>query len=246
MNEYSMYNHLKSAKLNDWHLKKKTIPAGVPIRMYVPDLAKMIHDFPCPKPTRIVVLQENDLVWMSDDPYVEQPTNAPAIKTAFGDVLECGLGVGLFSYYASLNKKVKSITVVERQPEVIDIVGKQLPQIKEFINSDCRGYLENTDRKFDFIHIDIWPDLTTPHGHIEEVTELAKQRLNPNGIVSCWLQQLHERIKNKIQGARTSTGFGVFPPCVICGKTLRNDYGGLCMDCSDCLGISELFINQES
>lgn len=30
-------------------------------------------------------------------------------------------------------------------------------------------------------------------------------------------------------------------PCLRCGKTLRWDYDGLCMDCADELGISEMF-----
>lgn len=30
-------------------------------------------------------------------------------------------------------------------------------------------------------------------------------------------------------------------PCKKCGKTIRNDYWGLCMDCADELEISELF-----
>lgn len=29
-------------------------------------------------------------------------------------------------------------------------------------------------------------------------------------------------------------------PCIRCGKPLRADYAGFCMDCSDSLGISEL------
>ena len=30
-------------------------------------------------------------------------------------------------------------------------------------------------------------------------------------------------------------------PCSKCGKPLRHDYDGLCMDCADELGVSELF-----
>lgn len=30
-------------------------------------------------------------------------------------------------------------------------------------------------------------------------------------------------------------------PCKRCGKAPRNDYGGICMDCADALGISEIF-----
>jgi hypothetical protein len=30
-------------------------------------------------------------------------------------------------------------------------------------------------------------------------------------------------------------------PCKKCGKTIRHDYSGVCMDCADDLEISELF-----
>jgi hypothetical protein len=35
-------------------------------------------------------------------------------------------------------------------------------------------------------------------------------------------------------------------PCVRCGKVIRNDYNGFCMDCADELGISEFFKNTEA
>jgi hypothetical protein len=36
-------------------------------------------------------------------------------------------------------------------------------------------------------------------------------------------------------------GFVNWPPCKRCGKTLRYDYDGYCMDCADDLRMSELF-----
>ena len=35
-------------------------------------------------------------------------------------------------------------------------------------------------------------------------------------------------------------------PCLRCGKVLRYDYNGFCMDCADLLGISELFKNSKN
>jgi len=29
-------------------------------------------------------------------------------------------------------------------------------------------------------------------------------------------------------------------PCIRCGKSIRADYKGLCMDCADVLGVSEI------
>lgn len=38
-----------------------------------------------------------------------------------------------------------------------------------------------------------------------------------------------------------SKGIITNSPCRKCGKTLRQDYDGFCMDCADELGISEIF-----
>ncbi len=38
-----------------------------------------------------------------------------------------------------------------------------------------------------------------------------------------------------------SLGEIVNNPCKRCSKTIRYDYGGICLDCADELGISELF-----
>ncbi|MFQ6118357.1 MAG: hypothetical protein ACE5KE_00565 [Methanosarcinales archaeon] len=38
-----------------------------------------------------------------------------------------------------------------------------------------------------------------------------------------------------------SKGLVVNEPCLRCGKRIRHDYNGLCMDCVDELGISEMF-----
>jgi hypothetical protein len=34
-------------------------------------------------------------------------------------------------------------------------------------------------------------------------------------------------------------------PCLGCGKTVRADYSGYCMDCADLNGLSELYTQEE-
>lgn len=38
-----------------------------------------------------------------------------------------------------------------------------------------------------------------------------------------------------------SKGLVINKSCNKCGKTIRHDYNGVCMDCADELGISEIF-----
>jgi Methyltransferase domain len=239
-NQYSMWNVLKARTLGSWAILKRVAPVGTPMRRY--SEGRGMEWFVTTELTPIVNLAENGDIWMSDDPYLETPTCGPAIEGAYGKVLECGLGIGQFTYHTSSH--VPSITVVERNQHVIDLVWPQLephlPNVK-VIHGDAIQYLKTTPERFDFIHIDIWQGILTPYKQIEYVTKLAARCLRPRGTVDCWLQGNFLRMRGRLRkGAGLSTGFGVFPPCLGCGKRLRNDYEGLCMDCADTLGLSEL------
>ena len=98
---------------------------------------------------------------MSNTP-MEKRTSADFVINACGDVLICGLGIGLVIMPLLEAERVKTITVVEKYQDVIDIV---LPQIKPYdkhnklkvICADCFDYC--TKEKFDTIFIDIWASI---------------------------------------------------------------------------------------
>lgn len=95
---------------------------------------------------------------MSNTP-MEQRTSLPFMVNAFGDVLICGLGVGMVVLPLLADDSIKSITVLEKYEDVIDCV---LPQLKPYDTSDklkvihCDCFEFTTDNKFDTIFIDIW------------------------------------------------------------------------------------------
>ena len=246
--------------IGNFELRKKQIPMGTELQFYTKDLGMCRSVFKTPyKIIQLLEVEkdkpipdENFLehsdgnVWMSDTP-MEYETNIDAIRKATGDVLECGLGIGMFTYYASRKKEVKSITVVELEKDVIDLVYPSVKNKKtSIINSDAIEFLMSTEKKFDMIHIDIWADIT-PYKSFEPILKLAKTKLKPNGIASCWLDDNWKKIINNIKsGARKQTGFGLdMPPCIGCGKTMRYDYAGFCMDCADSLGLSEIFLKEK-
>lgn len=96
---------------------------------------------------------------MMSNTAMEKRTSASFVFNAEGDVLICGLGIGLVIMPLLENENVKSITVIEKYQNVIDCV---LPQIKEYdkdgklnvICEDCFNF--KTDKKYDTIFIDIW------------------------------------------------------------------------------------------
>jgi len=237
---------LKEASVGNFRLKKKVIPKGAELQMYNRNEGRLYwdridSDFP------VVVLEEKVdddwQVWMSDAP-MEQESTMPAVEMARGDVLICGLGIGLLPTLIKDKQSVKNIDIVELNKEVIELVFNQIKTPKmNIIHADAWKYLAQTEKKYDFIHIDIWGSIYAPFKEISKAIELSKRCLKPNGQARCWLQELYDRIAHKLpKKPMRSRGVGFYPPCLICGKTLRNDYAGLCMDCADALGVSELFI----
>lgn len=93
-------------------------------------------------------------------------TNESHIKNTKGKVLVLGCRMGYFAYMASLRKKVESVTIIERDPSIIDIFQSAiLPSFEhkekiEIINADPIEYLRNVeDGKFDYCFVDLCTDL---------------------------------------------------------------------------------------
>lgn len=242
---------LQEREVGRFSLAKRVIPIGEVLDHYDPNegrvfKAKFTTEFP------VVVLEEDTKygpqVWMSDSPF-EQEGMMWAVTASRGRVLTSGLGIGLFPVLASRRSRVKHIDVVERSSEIIELVGRQLqsrPKL-EIIHADLYEFLATTRRRYDFIYLDIWPDPFGPIEDVDKATRAAQRCLRQGGEVRVWLQELIDRVKDalpKEAGWPTSES-GIHDPCLICGKVLRNDFGGLCMDCADMLHVSNLFINQK-
>ncbi len=251
---HDLYNLHKERRVRDFEIRKLTVPIGATLQHYTSESGMCICRFKTPYPTvqlhQIVqdgrVLDVEDGVWMSDTPF-EYETTKNAINNSKGDVLECGIGIGMFVHYASKRDQVKSITIVEQEKDVIDLVYPVVENKKtSVIKGDAIEFIKTTDRKFDFIHIDIWASVSTPYLVIDKVLKIARKKLKPNGIVSCWLEEnkinVIKKIKGKIKDGliESSEEFIINgEPCASCGKTTRKDFSGLCMDCADDMGLTK-------
>ena len=92
---------------------------------------------------------------MSDTP-MEKETNRDFVRNAHGNVLIGGLGIGLIVLAIQDKEDVKQITVVEKNREVIELVGKQLPLNSKvsIVNDDVFEYKPLF--KYNTIYMDIW------------------------------------------------------------------------------------------
>ena len=70
-------------------------------------------------------IREDGRVWMTVTPN-EINTIQPAVQQTRGKVLTYGLGLGYYAFHALLREDVSSVTVVEKNPQVIDVFRRLL------------------------------------------------------------------------------------------------------------------------
>lgn len=109
---------------------------------------------------------QNGREWMAVKPNEIETMKEP-IEYAKGNVLTFGLGLGYFAYMTSLKETVESITIVEKDQNVINLFKKYiLPQFEyknkiKIIDQDAYTFYDNLDDKtYDYIFIDIWHDVS--------------------------------------------------------------------------------------
>ena len=137
------------------------------------------------------VLKGPGFVWMSINP-MEINTAKTAVDNAYGNVLVLGGGLGYYPYMVSLKENVKSVTIIESNSHIKDILEAviipQFPNKKvTIIYDDAYDFLKNTpSSKYDSVYIDIWKD------NVEGSTEYRKfvkfESLHPNSHFDYWLE----------------------------------------------------------
>jgi len=160
------------------------------------EITKENRPFRCDIPTgKYIKLMDNHSCIMSNTS-MEKRTNREIINKANGDVFIAGLGIGLIILPIQEKYNVKSITILEKYPEVIELVGKQLPindKVK-IIQGDVFEYEFPKGTKFDTIYFDIWSYISSDQ--YEEMKILKKKyrkykrnsKENPKVFMSCWAE----------------------------------------------------------
>ena len=135
-----------------------------------------------------LALTEGNNIWMSLNPN-EIETMKPYINKARGNVLVLGLGMGYVPFMLSLKNCVKSITIVERDQEIINLFNELIypsfpnkEKIK-IIKGDAVEYTRKAQKEatHDYVFADLWHDS-------EDGLPLFVSLKRINKDIDCWLE----------------------------------------------------------
>lgn len=143
----NMSDLLKPASTENFKLDKFSVNAD--------DFRAVLAGIPQGEYVRLLDTSKLNEVVMSNTP-MEKRTNAEFMRKAHGDILIAGLGIGMLPISLQDRDTVRSITVIEKELEVIELITDQLSfksKVK-IIHEDI--YLYRPERTFDCIYIDIW------------------------------------------------------------------------------------------
>lgn len=234
------YDLFTTRKLTSKEIVKYKIPEKETLRYFDIDAKRMttiklLQSYPAVK------LKEGGTIWMTTDP-LELDMMLHYGNLSRGDVLAGGLGLGIYQFFIGKNPSVRKIDTVEINTECIELVRAYVPKTK-IIEGDFWEYIETTEKRYDTVFVDIWAGVIPAYEEYKRAKEKVKKVLKPGGISIIWLEELFKVIEEKLPKEPTHPRpAGSYEPCLVCGKILRYDYGGLCMDCADGLGVSELFL----
>lgn len=137
-------------------------------------------------------------LWMSDTPD-ERRDHRYVSRHLKGHVLIGGLGMGMFALFAALRPEVEKVTVIEINPDIIDLVLPHLhkamksqginPDKLVVIEDDLLAWKPPKGEKYQCIWFDIWANLCTDN--LEDMATLNRRfARRTDGYRECWGESL--------------------------------------------------------
>lgn len=154
-------------------------------------------------------------VMMTDAPY-EIRSSMEFIENARGSVLVAGLGLGATLLPVLRKKKVTTVTVLEKNPDVISLVEKHIRRRAgkkqlNIIQADAHTWTAGKGWLWDTIWLDIWPDVSA--GNLVDMRVLRKKFsrwLASDGWLGVWewdfLHEQDARIARELDAAFAPVG----------------------------------------
>lgn len=181
----NMTELLEEKEINGWELQKFEIGKD--------DMRAMFKGI---APGKYIRLVHGDELVMSDTE-MERHTNMDFCIRAHGDILIGGLGIGMIIMAIQDKPEVHSITVIEKNQEVIDLVASQLAfndKVK-IVNADVFEWIPDQNAKYDMVYMDIWSWINKNVYETEMqplkrkyAMYLRDKEESPNRFNECWAE----------------------------------------------------------
>lgn len=131
---------------------------------------------------------------MMSDTDMENETNYEIMNKANGDVLIAGLGIGLILLPLFESKDVRSLTVIEKFQDVIDLVHPAYKNKKlKVICADIFEWRPSKGVVYDTIYFDIWPNICTDNliqiQRLHNAFKFKLNRKNPRAWMDSWFRE---------------------------------------------------------
>jgi hypothetical protein len=148
---------------------------------------------------------------MMSDTKMERLTNAEVLRDANGHVLIGGLGIGMLPVTLLRpdrpeNRAVKSVTVVELNPDVVELVAPHIVDPRLTIaQGDVFEWVPPDGVLYDTIYMDIWPQISTEN--LPEMRKLHRRYkrylndANPRSFMTSWVFDKVQREARKGRSA---------------------------------------------
>ena len=195
--EYCRTIRFPSKKMGKWETVTGSYAAFEPFAWRDPVLHPDFREIPqigyFEKDFTFPAIHENGVEWMSVKPNEVETMKVP-IQRSHGRVLTLGLGMGYFAFHASQKENVESVTVIEREPDVIAIFKEHiLPQFPhkekiKILQADALVFLKRDIAKgdFDYLFADLWHDASDG---LELYRQLKRLEQNAGEIpVDYWIE----------------------------------------------------------
>ena len=185
MYDFSIMSSVPEGKCGEWKVERFTV-SEADAKMHQLRCQLNNNDRGIEAGTYTKLMHDNDII-MSDTP-AEKKDHCPIIWYATGNVLLNGLGLGWTVEACMVKKEVKHITVIEIEPDVINLVGsyllKKYPKRLTIIQSDALTWNPPKGFRFDCIWHDIWP--TICGDNYESMKKLRRKYGRKTKWQDCW------------------------------------------------------------
>ncbi len=142
-------------------------------------------------PETVAVLEVDGQIMMSDSLH-EHITNTDIVLKSHGVMLIVGLGLGMILHPILAKPGVRSVTVVERNPDVIALIAPTLTEHLEtgrleIVEGNIFAWEPPIGVRYDVVYFDIWPTIAA--GNYEQTKTLHRRALRwrkKGGVIMSW------------------------------------------------------------